>query len=464
MPNINTRPRVVADGPATPLIEGGSVVPNHRPLGGPSSRWLSTYLFFSRPLTSVPRWLERYGDPMRVPLIGADLVVTANPELIKQLFATNPNNLLPLKPPGSKALLGDGSVLQLTGPEHRDRRKLLMPPFHGKRMRHYAEVMHQTADTALRRACDSDEVLFRDVAQSITLDVILRTVFCVQEPDLLQTFKHAVAAFADSLSIPLMFTPFLHRKLGGLGPYARYLRASERLDTLLQEQIERSRRAGSRDDVLSMLLEARYDDGTTMNDEEVRNELTTLLFAGHETTATALCWAVDAIGRHPAVRHTLCDELRGLPPDPEPEALATLPYLDAVVKETLRLFPVATSITRVIATPMELGGHTLALGTVVVADGPAVHRREDLYPESEQFMPERFIGRKYSAFEYLPFGGGHRHCIGAAYANFEMQIVLGTLLGNFDVDLLRPRAPRAAWRNMVQAPDDGVPVRIRKLD
>lgn len=428
-------------------------------LKGPSSRLLSLYRLFSQPLM-VSRWLEQYGDPIRVPSIGFDFVITATPECVKQILSADPDRYRPFTPPGA-VLLGEGSVLQMRGAEHRKRRTLLMPPFHGKRMRHYATVMAQTAHDALRRASDAPEVLFRDVAQSVTLDVILRTVFGVQEPERIQTFRQAVSTLVESITPALMFMPFLHRELGGIGPFARYRRAAAQLDALLQDQIERTRRAGAGDDVLSMLLDARHDDGSTMEDEEIRKELTTLLFAGHETTAVALCWAVDTMGRHPAVLDSLHDELSGLGPEPEPEIFGKQSYLAAAIKESLRLHPISTGIMRVLTTSMELGGHTLPSGMGVGVDVPSLHRRDDLYPEPERFEPQRFIDHNYRPFEYMPFGGGHRRCIGAAFASLEMQIVLGTLLTRFDFELVNTQAPRVARRNVTLAPDDGVPVRIR---
>ncbi|MEM9456511.1 MAG: cytochrome P450 [Myxococcota bacterium] len=427
---------------------------------GPSSRILSTYRAYARPRTWLPRWFEQYGDPVRVPTASGNFVITGDPRIVRQLLSTNPDAFRPFTFPVTGSLFGERSITQLTGHEHRARRKLLMPPFHGQQMRGFEDAMQDIAHRALSRACLAGDARFRDIARSLTLEVILRTIFGVQSVEQTNTFKSAVGDLVDSMSPILLSLPILHRQLWGFGPFARYRRAVARLSDLLQEQIDSARHAAPTPDILCMLLGARLDDGTALSDAEIRQELVTLLFAGHESTSTALCWAVEAIGRDRTLRRLLRTEVRALGPEPPPSELAKLPLFDATIKEALRLHPPFPGIARVLAAPMELGGYWLEPGTVVAIDIPTVHHRDDVYPEPERFRPERFLERKYAPNEYLPFGGGHRRCIGAAFAGLEMRIVLGVLLGRFEFDLLRSQPPRAVRCNLTLAPAGGVPLTI----
>lgn len=427
---------------------------------GPSIRLWSTYQVLAHPMTSMPRWFQRYGDPIQVPTINGNVVMTARPELVKQIFGTASPGYAPFAAEGIASLTGPRSVFQLRDVEHRRHRRLIMPSFHGARMRAYADAMQGTTRAVLGAAVGRGAVPLHQLTQRISLEVILRTVFGVQEPARVEAFATAVTALVDGLSPVFVFVPFLQRELWGLGPYARYRRTFEHLDALLREQLAHARADEEGQDVLRMLLQARDEDGDRLDDEEIRDELRTLLFAGHETTAIALCWAVDAVGRHPAVAERLRDELAALPDDAEPEALAKLPYLEAVCNETLRLYPIVTEVLRTLHEPMELGGYALRPPTAVSASILGVHRDPVLYPEPEAFRPERFLEHKLGPHEFLPFGGGHRRCIGAAFASFELRLVLGTLLREFDVTLQDPVAPRPVRRNVTMAPAGGVPVTL----
>lgn len=443
---------------AAPLRSYAPGMPDRPP--GPSSRLWSTYQVLARPMTSMPRWLRRYGDPILVPTINGDVVMTARPELVKQIFGTASASYQPFATKGTAIFTGPRSVFQLRDVEHRRHRRLIMPSFHGARMRAYADAMQQTTRAVVGAAAGTGTVPLHTLTQRISLEVILRTVFGVQGPARVRAFSQAITTQVEATSPLFVFMPFLQRELGGVGPFARFRRTFEALDAMLREQVERSRADDGGQDVLHMLLQARDEDGGRLDDEEIRDELRTLLFAGHETTAIALCWAVDAVGRHPAVAERLRDELATLPPDADPEALAKLPYLEAVCNETLRLYPIVTEVLRGLHEPMELGGYSLRPPTAVSASILGVHRDPTLYPEPEAFRPERFLERKYGPHEFLPFGGGHRRCIGAAFAGFELRVVLGTLLREFGVALQQPHAPRPVRRNVTLAPEGGVPVAI----
>ncbi|MCA9649631.1 MAG: cytochrome P450 [Myxococcales bacterium] len=429
---------------------------------GPSFRLWSTAQVITRPLECMPRWFERYGDPLFIPTVNGDVVMTARPELVKRIFAQPPSTYSPFGAQGTAAITGPRSVFQLRDREHRRHRRLLMPPFHGSRMRAYAEAMQHTAREVLGQAADAGPVVLHELTKRISLEVILRTVFGVQQPDQVREHAERITAMVDATSPLFLFMPFMQRELWGLGPYARFRRAWDQLDAMLQAQLERAREQGEGQDVLSMLVHARDEDGGGLDDQEIRDELRTLLFAGHETTAIALCWAVDAIGRHPAVAERLGDELHELGPAADPEEIAKVGYLDAVCSESLRLYPIVTEVLRHLHEPLELGGYELQPPTAVSASILGVHMREDLYPQAADFRPERFLERKYGPHEFLPFGGGHRRCVGAAFASFELRIVVGTLLREFGVALQDPVAPRAVRRNVTMAPRGGVPVTITR--
>ncbi|WP_437562719.1 cytochrome P450 [Sorangium sp. So ce542] len=427
---------------------------------GPQGRLLTTYQFLTRPIELLSRCAATYGDVFNVPMYNGDVVMAGSPASVQDVMTAPPDALVPYATKSIAPLVGEHSLVMLSGERHRRERKLLTPPFHGDRMRAYAAAMADVAARRFAEAARAPRAVAQDITQAISLDVILRAVFGVEEPSRMSAFARAIVAMTDALTPALTFLPVLQRELGGLGPYARFRRRVEHLDALCREQIERARAAPG-DDILSLLVAARYDDGSSMSDQAIFDELRTLLFAGHETTALALAWALDHAHRHPTVLARLRDELDALGPEPDPERLAALPYLDAVCKEALRLHPIVTEAPRMAAQPFRLGEHTLPPGTGVAPCILLVHHRPELYPEPSRFRPERFLERKYSPFEYLPFGGGNRRCIGAAFAMFEMKIVLGVALSAWEFRLLDERPPRPVRRNLTLGPAGGVPLALR---
>jgi len=431
---------------------------------GPAIRLWATYQVLAHPMTSMPGWFQRYGDPVHIPTINGNVVLTAKPELVKQIFAAPGQTYGTWAAKGTATLTGPRSLFQLRGEPHKRHRQLIMPSFHGSRMRAYAAVMQQITRETIGTAVGAGRIELHQLTQKISLEVILRTVFGVQDHERVSAFSEAIKAVIASTNPLFLFMPFLQRAPLGLGPWAKFRRHYQRLEQLLCEQLALARARGGGDDVLSMLLEARDELGGRLDDEEIRDELRTLLFAGHETTAIALCWAVDAVGRHPAVAERLAAELAALPDQADQaadaEALAKLPYLEAVCNESLRLYPIVTEVLRGLHEPIELGGYTVRPPDAVSASILGVHMSPEIYPEPQLFRPERFLERKYGPHEFLPFGGGHRRCIGAAFASFELRVVLGTLLREFTVKLCNPTAPRPVRRNVTLAPEGGVPVII----
>ena len=262
----------------------------------------------------------------------------------------------------------------------------------------------------------------------------------------------------DSVSSPfsslLLFFPALQKDWGRLSPWGRFRHLKQQIDQLLIAEIQ-ARRAETlhRNDILSLLLEARDEAGQPMTDEELRDELLTLLFAGHETTASALSWALYWCDRLPQVRDKLLEELNRLPLDADPSAIARLPYLNAVCSETLRLYPIAISpFPRILKVPMEIMNYQFEPGTILLLSIYLTHQREDIYPEPKRFKPERFLERQFSPYEYFPFGGSNRRCIGAAFALFEMKLVLATILSNYELKLVDNRPIKPTRRGLTVAP------------
>jgi cytochrome P450 len=379
--------------------------------------------WWRRPLQTLEECQARYGDmfTIRLPHEGT-WVFVSDPEVVKEVFTGDPNLLhagaanIVLLP-----VLGEHSVLLLDEPEHMAQRKVMLPPFHGKRMQAYQEVMARAAADQIDRWPSDEPIRMRPRMQAVTLEVILRAVFGVDEGERLIRLRDELRSTLTLLSNPrrAIFMVLLGpERLRRFPPFRRNI---ERIDRLLFEEI-RARRAATdlaeRDDILSLLLQATHEDGRPMSDRELRDELMTLLVAGHETTATALSWAVELLARHP-------DELARLEADVGGGDGA---YLDAVIKETLRVRPVIALVLRKLVEPMEIGGRLLPAGVSVAPSIHLVHRRPDVYPEPGRFRPERFIERPAGTYTWIPFGGGVRRCLGGAFAEFEMSVVLRELV------------------------------------
>lgn len=428
---------------------------------GPKGALRNTLRLVRDPGGNQLRWRDRFGDPYTVPAINGHVVMTGKPDLVKAILAAEPDTYAPWAPRALEPTLGPGSLLTLEEPAHMRERKLLMPPFHGERMRAYADLMAETALRRLTTAATRPRFSMLELAQAISLEVIARAVFGAQDETRARALADAVLQLTQGASPLVFFMPFLQREFGGVGPWARFKRAFARLDALLQEQVDSARAQEHGEDICSLLVRARYEDGSPMEDRAIRDELRTLLFAGHETTAITIAWVLDLVHRHPAVLSRLRDEIQGLGPEPDPAALARLEYLSAVCKEALRLHPVVTEILRLLVKPLQLGDVEIPAGVGVSAGIVMVHRDPALYPDPDAFRPERFLERRFSPWEYLPFGGGHRRCIGAAFASFEMNIVVGSALARYEFERLDPKTPRPVRRAVTMAPSGGVPLRAR---
>jgi cytochrome P450 len=408
-------------------------------------------------------YLERRakeGDSFWLALPAADpLLVILQPDVVKSVFADDAltaghfNRTL-------SPFLGDRSVLMVDGKAHLRKRRLLLPPFHGERMHAYGKAMMDAARASIARWPVGQPFAIHRHMQRVTLEVIVHTIFGVRPGDAGPLLDNIEKVLGIGAWAPLLL-PFFRVDLGPRSPWGRFLRESNALRTGLDAEIERCRREGTtgREDILALLVDARDEDGQPMPAEELRDELVTLLVAGHETTATSLAWTLHAVLHDPNVKAHLLDELAG-PRDPE--RIGKLEYLDAVVKEGLRLRPVVPFVGRLLSEPRTIAGHDLGVGAGVAVPIYLLHRRADLYPEPRRFRPERFLERKYAPWEYLPFGGGIRRCLGMAFAMYELKMVLATVLLEADLALAEPGEPDVVRRSITFAPKGGVPVLLKK--
>jgi cytochrome P450 len=405
--------------PATPGVPPGPSLPRPFLLGR----------FLLQPTTFMEECWRRYGDYFTLTIFPERTqVICADPEAVRTVFTASPDHLLAGKSNAILApILGDRSVLILDRAEHLRQRRLLLPPFHGDRMKAYAETMRAIAERQVEAWPRSGSFPTQPTMQAITLEVILSTVFGLDDAAGIERIGAPLRRVLDATAsqarlFALQVTS--NERPRPRSPWGRFNRLIAAADAVVYEQIrERRAHAGDgHDDILSLLLEARDDEGEALTDVELRDELMTLLLAGHETTASALSWTLERLVRHPEVLARLEAELRA----GEGEE-----YLDAVIKETLRLRPVVPAVGRYLEEPLELGGHLLPQGVYVNLSILLLHRRPDLYPDSLAFRPERFLERPAGTYEWIPFGGGTRRCLGASFALFEMKIVLRAILERY---------------------------------
>ena len=420
---------------------------------------LQTLRWLARPAAMLDDCARRYGDmfTIRIAHEGTWVFVT-HPKAVKQVFTGDPRLLhageanVVLLP-----VLGPQSVLLLDEQEHMAERKLMLPSFHGERMRRYEDVMSEVAARAIEAWPSDARLSTWPTMQAVTLEVIMRTVFGVQDAERLDRLGSALqdilAWGSDPSRMAVMALAGPHR----MARLPFFRRVVEPANALLYDEIARGRadpNLEQRDDVLSLLLAARHEDGSPMSDTELRDELMTLLVAGHETTATALAWALEALARHPRALARLRDEV-----DRTEDA-----YLDAVIKETLRLRPVVALVLRRLTAPMEIGGRMLPAGVSVAPSIYLLHRRPELYPDPRAFRPERFLEQPPGTYTWIPFGGGVRRCLGASFAQFEMRVVLREVVARLELRPGSARPERRVRRAIFFSPSRGGEVTVRRRD
>jgi cytochrome P450 len=421
-----------------------------------TARWLL------RPIAFMESCRRRFGGMFSVRFLGFErpMVMLSDPEAIRALYTAHEHGLPPGRSIALLPVLGPGSVLLLEGREHLARRKLMLPPFHGERMRSYETTVREVTERELDGWSEGSPFAIHPRMQAVTLEVILRAVFGVTDPARAERLRERLPLLLSGTSSPaLQFRVLLSRRLGlGGDPFDGVGELLREIDELLLAEIA-ERRADSdsthpaeREDILSLLISARFEDGAEMSDREVRDQLVTLLLAGHETTATALAWTFDLLLRNPATLTRLTSEI-----DAGEDT-----YLRAVISESLRLRPVVPLAGRRLASDLDINGLSLPAGTDVTPAIWLTHTRAEEYPEPYAFRPERFLEQSPTTYGWVPFGGGIRRCLGAAFAEMEMRVVLEAVLQRRALSPASTHAERVTRRNVTFSPRRGTLVRSRR--
>jgi cytochrome P450 len=417
------------------------------PDGPRTPRTLQGAIALTSPIRAARHLRDRYGDAFMVnmPIFGRALVIS-DPAEVKQLF-TSPPELLDNFEMNLGRVLGPGSFFALEGEEHKRQRKLLVPPFHGRRLATYESTIEEEAVREMASWPQGREFATLESMMRITLNVILRAVFGAEGAEL-EELRELLPKFVK-LGSRLVVLPIHRGRYGRLNPWVRfdgYRRAYDEVVGRLIDKAEADPQLEDREDILAMMLQARYDDGSRMSRSQISDQLLTLLTAGHETTATTLAWAVERLRRHPEVLRRLVAEVDG----------DGYEYREATIWEVQRVRPVIDVTGRQVrADSLQLGRWTLPKGQMVIASLFLVHDNAELWPNPRRFDPDRFVGDRPNNYSWVPFGGGARRCIGAAFAHLEMNVVLRTLLRDFRLEPTDDPDERWHSRGVAYAPAKG---------
>ncbi len=430
------------------------------------------YRWLSDPIGFLERDCAGLGERFTVRLPGfANLVIFTDPEGIREVFTGAADDLLAGQ--ANRALepfMGKSSVLILDGEPHLRQRRLLLPPFHGARMEEYGALMCETAERVVARFPEDQRFELHPHMQDLTLEVILRAVFGVEDEGELSTLTERLARVTDLAANPFHLLPIFQRDLGPGSPWRRFRAHMGETNAMLYRLIARRRAEGSqgRKDVLSILIDARHEDGRPMSDVELRDELITMLIAGHETSATSLAWCAHRLFEHPEIAARVIAEVDAETPDGRvtPEAVARMKLLDGFVRETLRLNPIVPMVGRRLARRTTVAGLDLPKDTVVAPSIYLTHRNPRVWEDPLRFDPTRFVDRKVSPYAYFPFGGGIRKCIGMPFALYEIRLALAVMLRRVALRAVPGVVTRVVRRSITFVPSDGMPVisRRRRVD
>ncbi|OKH23140.1 cytochrome P450 [Chroogloeocystis siderophila] len=422
---------------------------------------LQTLQLISEPTKFLESCVQRYGDPFTVRVLGLNsppVVFFGSPQAIKEIFAL-PGEKFDFKKATHvfKPLMGEKSIILQEGRSHQRQKQLMMPPFHGDRMKAYGEIIAQITTNVTDQWSVGKVISLQHEMSNITLQIILRVVFGISPGTRYDKIQMLLGSLLDDVTKPLysslFFFPPLQKDLGAWSPWGKFLRRRQAIDELIYSEIAQRRQENktTRSDILSMLIAARDENGQPLTDVELRDQLVSLLLLGYETTAAALSWAFYLIHSSPQVLAKLLQELAAS--SANPEDVAALPYLTAICQETLRIYPIGLICTpRMVRDSVQIAGETFHAETIVVPCIYLAHRRPETYPQPEEFLPERFLTRKFSPYEYLPFGGGIRGCIGIAFSMYEMKLVLATILSRFHLALADSRPAHPVRRGITIIP------------
>ena len=443
---------------------------------GPSKRNLFQFMkFIAHPLPILEECRRIYGKTFTLRFSGQpDSVVISDPIDLKQVFSATPEQLNSGEMNATllQPILGDYSLLTLDGKKHLQHRKLLLPSFHGQRMKDYGELMSKIAKRKISNWKQNNTLKLVDEVREITFDIILNAIFGMDEDSsrfntLTKSLHDLNHVISKPYSVITLLVPFLHRNLGFLTPWAKIMKLRQAVDACLFEEISARQKVNldSRVDILSLLLQARDETGNLMTAQEIRDEMLALLLAGHETSTTGIAWSFYGILSNHHVLKKLKDELHQFVSD-DTELVSNLDklvYLDATVKEALRITPVLPYSLRITNEAYQLRGHTIPKGTVISPCMYLAHHDSEHWTEPHKFMPERFLNSTENPYTYVPFGSGIRRCIGAAFAQYEMKIIIAQILMRIKLKLKDNYIAKPERKGPVIAPSGGVPVIIQKI-
>ena len=437
-------------------------------LPGPKDPYfVQHFRWFHEPLDFLEECRQRYGDVFQIKLGEGKghrpLIMLNKPEHIQALLTDDFNKFdsgegqLALQ-----ALVGENSLLTMDGQKHAQHKNLMKPQFYGDHLRRYGEAMRDVTNRHMGKLKLGEPFSVRALMQTISMSVISNTVFGLDKGPQHEELERRVAALMDwvgSLAgyTSLTYEPF-RKELGGLTPWGAFVRERAAIDKIVYRQIEQGkekRGSNGRYDVLNLLLQAQDENGHGMSDLEIRDELMTILVSGHETTASSLTWMLYWLHQHPDIKEKLLEELNSCDDSNDPQKLYALPYLTAVCNETLRICPaLIVGFVRINKEPYRFFDYEFPAHSNITPCIYLTHHRSDVFDKPEEFRPERFLNKQYSGFEYYPFGGSNRRCIGSSFAIYEMKIVIATMLLNWEVGAKSRKKFKATRRGITITPPD----------
>jgi cytochrome P450 len=440
---------------------------------------IQTLQLIANPISFFDNHKKRYGDTFSLRVLGINsppVVFFSSPQAINDCFAI-PANKLDFKKATHvfKPLFGSDSIVFQEGKSHNRQRQLLMPPFHGDRLKSYGDTICRITNNVTSSWQVNNIVSMQQVMPDITLQIILQVVFGISPGERYEKLIKLLTALLDDITKPLFsslfFFPPLQKDLGKWSPWGNYIKRRQEIDKLIYAEIceRRINNENLGEDILSLLMSATDEAGAKMTDKELRDQLVSLLLLGYETTSGVLAWLFYMIHSHSEVKDKLINELQSLDnsdnlDNNSPEKITQLPYLNAVCSETMRLHPIALICTpRMAVDKVEVAGEKFAEGTVLVPCIYLAHRQQTTYKQPDKFIPERFLEQKFSAFEYLPFGGGYRGCIGAAFAMYEMKLILATIMQKFELELVDKKPVKPVRRGITIVPSGGVSMVVKTI-
>ena len=412
-----------------------------------------------RPFTLLRRCADHYGDPFTIKIVGNRIyVIVSDPPTVREIFAgLNGIDPIGIGNDELRPALGDHSLLLLDGAEHKRHRKVMAPPFSTTSVPAYGAMIRSIAERLSSGWEKGATIPMYAAMQDIALEVILTVVFGSKLGSRMDEFKAGVTNFMQCVSGPVGYFPALQKDLGPWSPGGRVLRTKGKLDKLIFDEITRRRRAENEGDgVMRALLNTGAVGEEPFTDQEIHDELITLILAGHDPTTAALAWAMYWIHQDKLIAEKLREELSTTAPDRPDD----WPYLNAIVNETLRINPMFPTVERKMSVPVEILGYVIDPGVRITPCVYLTHHRPELFPEPDRFRPERFLERRFASHEFYPFGGGSRRCIGAHFAHYQMKIILSSVLRRYTFEALNDGKVRAVLRGASIGPSGQVRMRI----